>query len=163
MREERAAEIAENGTVDDAGHLRALGDLYSRNVNLQTVAVGVVDRGAVNDAIELGPESVGHAHRAWLTCGVHSVSRKRRLPEFLACKAHGADFGVGTGIAFAKDRVGCAHQGFAGLGVDDQRAERNRVRRIHGAGCEGVEVAHALFVARSHTNAWFYRGWHGAI
>jgi hypothetical protein len=62
MREERVAEIAENRAFDGAGHVGTFGDLCSGNVDLQTVAIGVVDGGAVNNEIEFGSDRVGHAH-----------------------------------------------------------------------------------------------------
>lgn len=163
MREERVAEIAENRAFDGAGHVGTFGDLRSGNVDLQTVAIGVVDGGAVNNEIELGSDRVGHAHWARLAGAIHRVAGKRRLLELFAGEADGAHFGVGAGIVFAKNGIGGAHQRPPGFGVDNQRAEWGGMRRIHRASSEGVDVAYALFVERSYTSAYFCRGWHGAI
>jgi len=158
MREQRIAEIAEDWTFDDAGHVRALGHFGCGDVDLEAVAVGVFDGGAVNDAIEFGPKGVGHAHRAWLAGGVHGVAGQRWFLEFFASEADGSYFGVGTGIVFAHDGVDRAHQQLAGFGVDDERAEWGWTRGGERARGEGVDLAHAVFVERGHTRTHFCRG-----
>jgi hypothetical protein len=51
----------------------------------------------------------------------------------------------------------------ASLGINDQRAEGRWERSFERACREANELAHALFIERSHTHPAGSRGWHGAI
>jgi hypothetical protein len=149
MREKRDAKIAKHGAIDDAMHVGAARDLTRGNVNLEAEAAGVGDRGAVNDAIEPRPESVGHAHRARLAGGIHRVTGERRALQFLAREADGANLGVRRRIVFARHTVGGLHEELAGARLDDECAKRDGARRVQCASGEAIEGAHARLVTES--------------
>jgi len=137
-----------DGAFDDAGHVGTLGHFACGDLDLAAELVGVGDSGAVDDAIEAGPEGVCHAHWAGLAGGVEGVALERKTFEFFAGEADGADLGVGAGIILFADSVGGAHEAFAGLGMEDVCAEGDGVIGLQGTGCPGGEVAHTFCVKR---------------
>ena len=163
VREKSVAQIAQDGTVHTTKHVRASRHFFCRNMNLEAMPIGIVNGCAKYDAVESGPKRVGHAHRAWLAGGVHRVPRQGRALQFLAGKASGARFGVGTRIAFTQNCIRPAHQPFAGAGVYNQGAEWNRVSCLERTRGELKDLAHALFVHCQKTWCHFCRGRHAAI
>src|SRR5579862_3758734 len=146
MRKKGYTQIAEHGPFDDAVHIGAARDFLSVNMYLADKAVSVRNRCAVDDAIELRPESVSHAHRTRLARGIHRITRQEGLFQFLAGEADGAGFAVSARIVLRHYRVRPDHQTLARLRVDDKRAERHGAGSLQRPGCEFIDLAHAFFV-----------------
>ena len=125
--------IAQDGTVDDALHVAARSDLGGGDLDLVAVAIGVGNGGAVDDAIETGPESRAHAHGTGLAGGVECVAGKREFLEALGGEADGTDFSVGAGVEFAGDVVESPQQQGSRIGVKDGSAERPGICGAEGA------------------------------
>jgi len=123
VREESEAGVALDGAFDEAGHVGALRYFGGRDLDLQAEAVGVGDGCAVDDAVEAGPESAGHAHGAGLAGGVEGVAAERKTLELLAGEADAADLGVGAGVVLRAYGVVSSHEAGAGGGVEDVGAE----------------------------------------
>jgi hypothetical protein len=140
--------FALDGAFDDAGHVGAFGYFSCGDLDLAAELIGVGDGGAVDDAIEAGPEGVCHAHGAGLAGGVEGVALERKTFEFFAGEADGADLGVGAGIILFSHSVSRAHEAFARLGMEDVSAEGDGVIGLQGTGGPGGEVAHTFCVKR---------------
>ena len=133
---------AKKRAINGAGHVAASGHFLRGDLDLATVTVGIGDGGAVDDTIQTGPESIGHAHRARLAGGIHSVAGQGECFESFCGLANGAKFGVGAGVAFGSDCVACPHQYFSGVAVDDKRAEGDGRGGIKALRREADETFH---------------------
>jgi len=163
VRKKRGTQISQDWSVHAARHVRAPRHFLRGNMNLEAMPIGVGNGRAEYDAVESGPQRVGHAHRARLASGVHRVSGQGRTLQLLAGQANGARFGVGTWIALAHDRIGPTHQPLAAARVYNQCAERYRVGCFEGACGEPKNFAHACFIHRRQTFGHLYSGSHAAI
>jgi len=142
MGKKSIAFIAQNGAVDDAGHVAAGGNFSCRNADLVAMSIGVFNRSSIDDTVKPGPQGRAHTHGARLAGGVERISGERKLLELLGGLANGADFGMGAGVELLRDCVQCAKQRLAGFGVDDGCAEWARAWSLHGAGGECGDCAH---------------------
>lgn len=139
MSEKSITFVAKNGSVDDALHVTASVDLGGGNVNLIAVAIGVVDGGTVNDAIEASPKRCTHAHWAWLAGGVERITGERYRFETPGGLANSADFSVGAGVEFLLDGIERTEKQLTGFCVDDGGTEGAGAGSIQGASSEGHE------------------------
>ena len=105
MSKESITFVAQNGAVDDAGHIAARGDFNGGDANLIAVAICVCDCGAVNNAVETGPESGTHAHGAGFTGCVERITIERKFAQAFGCLANGADFSMGARVEFLGDGI----------------------------------------------------------
>ncbi len=127
-------------------HVRASCYFRSGNVDLVTVPIGIGNGGAKDDAIEPGPESIGHAHGARLTGGIHGVAGEARGLKLLAGEANGTEFGMGRRVVVAHDSVGGAEETLARSRVNDEGAKGSGMRAGHCEGGKLVDFAHSSLV-----------------
>ena len=158
VREESEAGVAFDGAFDGTGHVGALRYFGGGDLDLQAEAVGVGDGGAVDDAVETGPERAGHAHGAGFAGGVERVAAERKALELLAGEADAANLGVGAGVVLRAYGVVGSHETGAGDGVEDVGAEGDGAGGFKREGGPCGEVAHALGVEcagrREELRAW---------
>ncbi len=142
------AKFVFDGANDFGVHVGAGGDLGGGDEDLAAEAVGVGNGGTVDDAVEAGPERVGHAHGAGLACGVHGVALERGALELLAGEADGADLGMGAGVVLLANGVEGAHEASAGFRVENVRSKRDGAVSGEGASGPVGDGDHALGVER---------------
>src|ERR1700680_2589274 len=94
VREKRDAQVAKNRTLHNAVHIGTARYLLCVDADLRDMATSVGDGRAVDDAVEIGPQRVGHAHGAGCTGGVHRVAGEAGSFEFFASKADRARFAM---------------------------------------------------------------------
>ena len=152
--------VAEGADDFGGGHVGALREFGGGDADLAAEAVGVGDGGAVDDAVEAGPEGVGHAHGARLAGGVEGVATEGEGAEAAAGAADAAEFGVGARVVLTGDGVEGTHEADAGEGVDDLGAEGDGMRREQGARGPAGERGEALDVCGGSLG---WRGLQGAF
>jgi len=107
----------------------------------------VLDGGAEDHAINIGPQRRTHAHRARLARAIERETGQRDLLEPFCRAANRPDFGVATRIKFTGYVVQRAQQKLAGFCMDDARPEAARARRTQRACREGNQRTHPLGIA----------------
>jgi len=101
MREKRVTQFA--ATLDATTHgMSERRATSSRKYESAGRAVRILDRRTKNHSVKLGPQRIGHTHRAWLACGVHRKPLKGGTFQLFACQPDSASFVRGARIAFAQ-------------------------------------------------------------
>src|SRR5277367_2446405 len=107
-----------------------------------TIAGRIDELGAIYDSVETRVQGARHAHRAGFAGRIERVAAERILPELAARQTNRVDLAVRARVVFRNCYVRGANQTFTALRVDDLRAERDRMRAVHGQRCPGDEASH---------------------
>ena len=148
MREKRVALLALNGAVDNAAHVAALSHFRSRYMNLQDVAFGVLNCGAIDNAVQLCPESTAHTHGARLAGGIQRIAGERKRFEAACGQTDGTDLSVERGVELAMRVIQNAQQEFSGARIHNGCAERSWRGCFERSCSEGDQRDHTLGIER---------------